>query len=400
MRNLAIYDDKIYLATTDARLVALDARTGKKVWNTVIADGSKGFGNSSGPIVVKGKVIQGLRRLRPLPRGALLHQRLRRRDRQAGVEVPHRRPRRRAGRRHLEQPAEHDAPGRRDVDCRQLRPRRGPHVLGRRAGQAVDAGEPRHAALRRRPAHGLDRGAQSRHRRARLALPAPAGRDARPRRGVTRSVSVDAGAQKALFTIGKSGILWKMDRKTGALLDFTETIFQNVYTDIDKKTGRATYRGDILEQKVDQWIAVVPEHRGRPQLAGDDLSPGHAGAGDSAQPVVHGDRAAQGGAGGRPGRHRGRAPLLRDARQRRQHRQARGLRRAHAEGAVERGAARAVPHRGALDRRRAGVHRRPRSLLPRLRREDRQGVVADAARHLGAGLPGVASRPAASSTSR
>ena len=41
MRNLAIYGDKIYLATTDARLVALDARTGKTVWTTVIADGSK-----------------------------------------------------------------------------------------------------------------------------------------------------------------------------------------------------------------------------------------------------------------------------------------------------------------------------------------------------------------------
>ena len=35
MRNLAIYDDKIFLATTDARLVALDARTGKVVWTTV-----------------------------------------------------------------------------------------------------------------------------------------------------------------------------------------------------------------------------------------------------------------------------------------------------------------------------------------------------------------------------
>ena len=29
MRNIAIYGDKVLLATTDARLVALDARTGK-----------------------------------------------------------------------------------------------------------------------------------------------------------------------------------------------------------------------------------------------------------------------------------------------------------------------------------------------------------------------------------
>ena len=33
MRNLAIYQDKIFVATNDARLVALDARNGKVVWD-------------------------------------------------------------------------------------------------------------------------------------------------------------------------------------------------------------------------------------------------------------------------------------------------------------------------------------------------------------------------------
>ena len=33
MRNFAIYEDKIILATTDARLVALDARNGQQVWD-------------------------------------------------------------------------------------------------------------------------------------------------------------------------------------------------------------------------------------------------------------------------------------------------------------------------------------------------------------------------------
>ena len=41
-------------------MVALNARTGAVVWTTVIADADKGFTNTSGPIVVKGKVIQGL----------------------------------------------------------------------------------------------------------------------------------------------------------------------------------------------------------------------------------------------------------------------------------------------------------------------------------------------------
>ena len=60
MRNIAIYKDKVYLATTDAHLVALDARTGKLAWNVPIADRAKGYAAYSGPMVIHGKVIQGL----------------------------------------------------------------------------------------------------------------------------------------------------------------------------------------------------------------------------------------------------------------------------------------------------------------------------------------------------
>src|SRR5437667_1643638 len=59
-RSLAIYQDKVFLATTDARMIALDARTGKVVWETVIANKAKGYGNTSGPLVVRGKVLQGV----------------------------------------------------------------------------------------------------------------------------------------------------------------------------------------------------------------------------------------------------------------------------------------------------------------------------------------------------
>ena len=60
IRSLAIYQDKIYLAATDARLVALEARNGKVAWETRIADPSKGYGNTSGPLVIQGKVVQGM----------------------------------------------------------------------------------------------------------------------------------------------------------------------------------------------------------------------------------------------------------------------------------------------------------------------------------------------------
>ena len=55
-------------------------------------------------------------------------------------------------------------------------------------------------------------------------------------------------------------------------------------------------------------------------------------------------------------------------------------------------AAGAIPDRGALDRRRRRVCRRSRSLLPRVRRENRQDALGDAPRHLGAGLSDLVQR--------
>jgi alcohol dehydrogenase (cytochrome c) len=60
LRNLAIYEDKILFASPDAHLIALDARTGKVVWDHEVADSKLGFRYSSGPIVAKGKVIAGM----------------------------------------------------------------------------------------------------------------------------------------------------------------------------------------------------------------------------------------------------------------------------------------------------------------------------------------------------
>jgi len=49
-RNIAIYQDKLFMATYDAAIVALDARSGKLLWRSVKADWSRGFTHTSGPI--------------------------------------------------------------------------------------------------------------------------------------------------------------------------------------------------------------------------------------------------------------------------------------------------------------------------------------------------------------
>ena len=46
---------------------------------------------------------------------------------------------------------------------------------------------------------------------------------------VYERVLVDIGDRKTLFTIGKAGILWKLDRKTGEFIGAKETFFQNIF---------------------------------------------------------------------------------------------------------------------------------------------------------------------------
>jgi len=63
---------------------------------------------------------------------------------------------------------------------------------------------------------------------------------------VYEKILVDNGSQKLVLTAGKKGILWKLDRTNGKFLDYRPMVFQNVFTHIDRKTGRGTYRDDIL----------------------------------------------------------------------------------------------------------------------------------------------------------
>ncbi|MFM6922602.1 MAG: PQQ-binding-like beta-propeller repeat protein, partial [Polynucleobacter victoriensis] len=83
-RGVAVSDGKVFVGTVDARLIALDARTGKVVWDIEVADGSSasaesiqslqdgdklknssiagqsGIGIAMAPIVYQGKVLVGI----------------------------------------------------------------------------------------------------------------------------------------------------------------------------------------------------------------------------------------------------------------------------------------------------------------------------------------------------
>ncbi len=58
-RGVAIYNDRVFMGTLDARLVALDAKTGKVLWNKEIADPELGYSETMAPTVANGKVLIG-----------------------------------------------------------------------------------------------------------------------------------------------------------------------------------------------------------------------------------------------------------------------------------------------------------------------------------------------------
>ena len=78
---------------------------------------------------------------------------------------------------------------------------------------------------------------------------------------VFERVLINHGDQKTVMTIGKPGILWKLDRVTGKFLAAKETVFQNVFSKIDQKTGAVTYRQDIINQKTNSGFPPAPARK-------------------------------------------------------------------------------------------------------------------------------------------
>jgi alcohol dehydrogenase (cytochrome c) len=59
-RGLAMLGHTLFMGTLDAHLVAIDARNGRPLWNTAVAEFSHGYSLSHAPLVVKDKVIVGV----------------------------------------------------------------------------------------------------------------------------------------------------------------------------------------------------------------------------------------------------------------------------------------------------------------------------------------------------
>ena len=79
---------------------------------------------------------------------------------------------------------------------------------------------------------------------------------------VYERVLVDAGPRKFVFTIGKPGILWRLDRQSGEFAGLKETVFQNVFDRIDLESGVPRYRNEIMNAKTTEWVSACPSTEG------------------------------------------------------------------------------------------------------------------------------------------
>ena len=261
MRNMAIYGDNVFIATSDARMVALDARTGALAWESRFADPTKGYEARTGPIVINGKLLQGLNGCGRFKEEGCFISAL---DAATG-EVLWRfntvaRPEEPGGDTWGDQPMMFRAGGETwitgsyDPDLNLTywgTAQAKPWVPASRGMSALDAALYTSSTVALNP----DDGTLAWHFQH-----APG--EALDLDEVFERVLVDLDGRKLVFTVGKPGILWKLDRQTGQFLGHKETVFQNIFESIDPQTGTPTYRGDILEARVGEWIPACPSTAG------------------------------------------------------------------------------------------------------------------------------------------
>ncbi len=260
LRNLGIWEDMIYVAAESGVMIALDARTGVVRWQTTFTDWQLGYQNSSGPIVVDGKLINGIDGCtRFIVESCFITAH----DARTGEELWRTYT--------IARPGEPGGDTWGDL----------PFEL-RGGGEVWIAGsydpeldllffgtaqsKPWVAASR-----GLTVNDSTLFANSTLAMDPDDGSIVWYFQHVTgetldldvafERVLVDVEGIPVVFTIGKDGILWKLDRRTGEYLGLTETVYQDVYS-IDYETGELTYRTDLQNAAIGEWLWSCPSTGG------------------------------------------------------------------------------------------------------------------------------------------
>ena len=256
-RSIAIYGDKIYVNTSDAHIVALDARTGEVAWDHTVADYRLGYRYTSGPIVVAGRIVAGMTGCQNYKNDVCF---ISAHDPETGEEVWRTstiaRPGEPGGDTWGDLPltfragADSWIPGSYDPETNltfwstsQAKP--WARLSRKTDGDAlytnsVLALDPETGALKwyfqfvPGETHDLD--------------------------DVFESVLIDHRGRRSLFKMGKHGILWELDRATGAFVAAHDLGYQDVL-DVDPNTGEVTYRPEMIPV-ADVELSFCPDFGG------------------------------------------------------------------------------------------------------------------------------------------
>ena len=255
-RNIALWQDRLFLATYDAAIVAIDTRTGKQLWRSQKADYQEAFTHSAGPIVANGIVISGINGCELFTEAGCF---ITGHDPDTGQELW------RTSTLALPGTPEYATWGDIDPD------RRG-------GGDVWIAGsydpssdliyfgtsQPKPWAA---PSRGMSVDDAALFTNSTLAL--------RPETGELvwhfqhvpgETIDMEVGFERiladidgtpVLLTVGKDGILWKLNRETGEYIDLLDTMSQTIFA-VNRDAGTLTYREDIATAGIGDTYTACP----------------------------------------------------------------------------------------------------------------------------------------------
>ena len=255
-RNIALWQDKLFLATYDAALIALDAVTGKQLWRSEKADYREAFTHSAGPIVADGVVVSGINGCELFTEDGCF---VTGHDPDTGEELW------RTSTLALPGTPEYAtwgdvAPDRRGGGDIWIAGSYDPSLNLVYFGTS----QPKPWAA---PSRGMSVEDAALYTNSTLAL--------NPNTGELKwhfqhipgeTIDMEVGFERILadingtpvvLTVGKDGILWKLNRDTGEYLDLLDTMDQTIFN-VDKATGMLTYRADIADAGIGDTYTACP----------------------------------------------------------------------------------------------------------------------------------------------
>ena len=255
-RNIALWQDRLFLTTYDAAIVAIDATTGAELWRTEKADYREAFTHSAGPIVANGIVVSGINGCELFTQDGCF---ITGHDPTTGVE--------------LWRTATLAEPGTPEYATW------GNVAPDRRGGGDIwiagsydpeldlvyfGTSQPKPWAA---PSRGMSVEDAALYTNATLALRPQTGElvwhfQHIPGETIDMEVGferilADIDGEQTLLTVGKDGILWKLNRATGEYLDLLDTMGQTIFA-VDRETGRLTYREDIATANIGDTYTACP----------------------------------------------------------------------------------------------------------------------------------------------